>query len=403
VIDLLSIASLVLVCMDATYLQLIIPHHNVLYKLVLAGCLGLVLLLFIMRNLKIAPQSLILLGAAGYVLLATLRGGGSLNAAFRMILAPTVLCLTLTLTKDRQEFHRVMEIWCAGLFALMCIDMLTMLAFPRGLYRTIEYTTNWFLGYKTVRLEYTLPLLSMRFFLDLEKVGRITRKTWIVAVLVTLDIARALATGGTVMVLLYIAMIVTVAAGYKQTRKQNRRSLLVMITRFPIFLGSYIAMFFVVVILPTTSFIQHLLVDYLHKSADFSGRVPIWIRTMKAAKEQLLFGHGFLLAQDYAKITRGFYNPHNTVFVYWLVGGLTGMVLLAWFMYFTVRSAETNRANLVFVFYLYVVLWLGLISAVMAFSPFLLTLIYAPVCYNTKSEELSAGTLRKWIMQLFAG
>ena len=369
-----------------------IPHDDMLMKLdmlVTGAALGVLLL---RRKLRIPLHVLILGAAAAFVCARTLMAGKSLKPVI-MAFTPTLfMCLNLLIARDQKSFERILKIWCWLLFILLCADLATMVLFPSGLYSTEFYTDNWFLGYKTGRMDYTFPLLAMTVYLDIRNNEKLTKTSYIVFFMVLANIARSLATGGTIMIALFFFMVIMLIRS-KDPSNSYSRGFIALCSRYELFLIAYAVMFYIMVILPTTPFIQDILVNVLHKSADFSGRVPIWQHCLSAIKEHLLIGRGFLNSVDYLVITHGYFNPHNTIIAYLLIGGFTGLGLLAAYFYFPVRSAVMRSEYFVQVFYIYIILLLGLFSAVLCFSPFFFVLSIIPCCTNNKDN--STALLKK--------
>lgn len=368
-----------LICFDVPYLGMIMPFHELLLKLDIVATAGVIMICFTQRKIRIPLPGFILAAALAYVCARTFMCGGSLKSCIRFFIPPVFLCMNVFFAKNASELERIMKIWCAGLTFLLCIDLVTMVLFPSGLYRTEFYTDNWFLGYKTGRLDYTFPLLTMTCFMDIKKNGKLTKPSAVIAFLVIANIARSLATGGTLMLLLFMFLIMILIKG-RERRGSTAGKLLQQLNRYGLFLIVYAVLFYCIVIIPTMPFIQDILVNYLHKSADFSGRVPIWQYCLKAIGEHFFLGRGLLTAEDYQLITHGYFNPHNTVIAYMLIGGVAGLSMLAAFMFFPVRATKKDPCCYVFVFYMYIILLLGLISAVLAFSPFLFVMIMIPCC-----------------------
>ncbi len=82
----------------------------------------------------------------------------------------------------------------------------------------------------------------------------------------------------------------------------------------------------------TTPFLENFIVNVLKKDVTFSGRLPIWIKTLGHIRERLLLGYG-LQSTPYlsTQFLLGVSHPHCQMLQILYQGGLVGILLHLWY------------------------------------------------------------------------
>ena len=107
----------------------------------------LILITLILQGRRITRHMLWIIAFFGIEMIITaLNGGGNLYAYMRDNFPALGVCLLFCLWMEKNP-QALMEGFGILEFYIY-INLLTMLLFPNGLYKTELYTENWFLGYK---------------------------------------------------------------------------------------------------------------------------------------------------------------------------------------------------------------------------------------------------------------
>lgn len=398
-IYLIAVVVFCLTLYDIAYLKILIGKLDYLQLFNILAAVGLIVIHGMKTHIRVPRIVMLLVATVIYILAITLLKGGSLWYSVQTFSAPICLCLVFGLVRSTEELHQVLKIWCVLLFGLLMLDFLTMIVFPSGLYKSEFYTDNWFLGYKTFRFHFTFPLLVLYFYLQLSEKRRLTKSAYILAVLVIANIARSFSMGGSIMVTMFVLIVILLSRGWNDV-KMNRleKVILSLIRNYLLVLAVYFLVFYVIIVLPSNPYISAFLENYLHKTADFSGRTPIWLKSLDEVGRNPVIGYGLLTSSEYMKFTGGYVNPHNTILTYLLEGGLIGSGMMLVYMGFVAKSAKKDRQNYIFVCYMYVIFFLGLVSSALAFSPMYYTLLILPLYrleLKKDTTEVLTNTVRK--------
>ena len=113
-----------------------------------------------------------------WVLGITYIRGGELIEALKVFSSPLLLCVYIDKKRNSTQLYRYLDTWKSVLLVFVCIDFFTQILFPHGMYRDAMYSLNWFLGYKTARLAFSLPLCVLSSIVDMHNRKRLTWRTY---------------------------------------------------------------------------------------------------------------------------------------------------------------------------------------------------------------------------------
>lgn len=189
-------------------------------------CMGIALIggtiSFIKNYRRITFNSWLLLIYFLYLFIVTIKNAGQLSE-YLAVIGP-VLCFYILINgaKYEEDLIVLLKTWCFCCFVLLLLDLASMALYPGGLYRgDTAYYINWFLGFKTERLYYTLPLLIMFTYLsiiDYEK-GANRKILLLLCILILINSVKSQGTTGTISLLVYIICIPFI--GLLNIKKQN--------------------------------------------------------------------------------------------------------------------------------------------------------------------------------------
>ena len=363
--------------LDAAYVKEVFPPYYVVQNVIFIAAAFLFVLQIRSRKMMLSYSFLLMIAYCAHLGFATvLNHASTYNFVNRMYIIVAFMLL-IYLIKNDQELVSILKIWRGVLLAMLLIDVLTMALFPNGLYRSIHeyesYTNCWFLGYKTNRLLYSLPLLFFDSYLVLKQNHKIHVLQFLLYALVVVDTFYSSATMGAVVIVIYLIGYLSLYS--MKPERLSKNILYKSMMNYRLYGIAYAAVFVTVVVFQSNRFLQSIAANYFSKGMDFNNRFPIWRRSLEAIAKKPLIGYGMLNSSDYLRITKIAVNPHNMLLTILLTGGIIGLVLMVLYYLVSMRRAEQNRQNAMLIFGIYLVLLLGITSSTLVYSPYIFAAI----------------------------
>lgn len=374
-----AVATFVIVALDVPYINFLFSNIEYVQVAAIAIVSLYQLSYFVYHKVKINVTHALLSASAASSLLTTLWMNGSL-AAFVAEIAPIInLSALVIMCGNRAELQGVLKIWIAMLFALLAIDLISMVLYPRGLYASDYYTRNWFLGYKTNRLAYTLPLLALYTYYTLHKRSAIDAKFYCLATLVTLDAVMSQGTSSVIAVVFYSLIIVIVFCSLQRlgglfrilsnaiARVLKQQNLLLML---------YMISFLLIVVVQVVNVSDNQLLQNFDKEDSFLARTSIWSNVVAAMDGNWIFGLGVQGSSGYEMLTGGFLNAHCMMLTYLVSGGILATSIMLYSLARVIGiSCSRSNDGLALVLCIYIIFAIGITSSALAFCPFLFCMI----------------------------
>lgn len=263
---------------------------------------------------------------------------------------------------DDEKVMAILDAWKCILLVLVIIDLLSQIMYPEGLYASQFDSYNWFLGYKTTRVLYSLPMCMMFFYTSMRRKGKISSKCWIILLISVYDAFLSQATAASAA--LAVAGILAFLENNKFFGKVTRKILNIKFW--------YIC-YFVLTCLIVVSQSANLLVFFASmfgKTVTFSGRTVIWLNCVNSIISSKGIGVGYLVSEQYATLThwlRGT-NAHNQVLGLLVTGGVVAFSIY----YFLIYKAAKHRNYIkdVILVFVYGMMILGITSDTFTYSTF---------------------------------
>lgn len=370
------------------YINTVFPGLSVVKNAAYVFVLLLELLVLFYRKQNMNKQYILLLIWAFVILFSTFINHASYTAYLSHILPVIVTCLALIICRNREEIMRVLDIWCVLLFALLLVDLLTEILFPKGLYRSNFYSRNWFLGYKTNRLAYTFPLLVFYSYKAIVIDGRLHRKAILLGIVVLINILLSAGTAGAVAVTLYVLLLVLISRVIAKEKKSRvSMAFLNVFSKPGFFLPVYGVITLIIIFLQSQTLIQRigLLFD---KGDTLHGRLEIWERLIEALNGHWLLGLGSIDSQEYMQITGSVVNAHNIILTYIINGGIIGLIIIMYVIISTTKRADCME-NYVISIYAFILLCIGVTSSALVFCPYFYAALLLPVLMSARRSKIS--------------
>lgn len=260
-----------------------------------------------------------------------------------------------------KKIMNILDTWKYIILVLVCIDLLTIILYPDGLYASMWDSNNWFLGYKTGRVLYSLPMCAMFFYTSIRHKSKISVQCWVVLLISVLDAFLSQATGASV-ALVVCGLFVMLIDNNMYTKLIN------WIFNIKIWYIIYFTLTFLVVISQSTGILSFLS-ELLGKDATFTGRIFIWLNCMSSIISSRGLGVGYLNAEQYSTLTnwvRGT-NAHNHVLGLLVTGGVPAFLIYFHMIYRTTKRSYTQDVTRMFIYGLMV---LGIASDTITYCTF---------------------------------
>ena len=343
------IATIVLIsCLDNTYVSRCIPRLNVILFCLRIG----VILLLVMQHIRVkryysSMMKSIMLFIGWLLVVTLLRRGNVYNVIYGMSI-PLIATYYLDGIKDSRRYKNILAIWRNILFILLVCDIVSMILYPHGLYATSEYVDNWFLGYKTMRLVYILPLCILQMIIENKKIY----KTIIVCLLAVLDILFSKATAAFVALSLICFVIITLSIskklkyGSRKIETKVRKLINAVCSHYKFILTLFV--FTVIVVVNSEYFggVQLIIKNVFGKDGTFESRLFLWNRCMELFSEAPMIGYGYKSSAEYQQLFNNAYytSPHNVVLSLLLNGGIIGICLYAMIVVKLFKQANKSKS-----------------------------------------------------------
>lgn len=359
-------------CFSNRYLELKFTTLSALMaymRLVIA--LG-VAVLSVVEGRKWSRTTILTIVLAGWIFLSSILNGVRFTPVVNRFAPIILILLSLDYIGNKKAaMHTLIGTWMWLMVFLSVIDLLSFLAFPDGMYKTEFYPNNWFLGYKTERMIYTLPMVMIAFYKFYE--DRLSFVTvYSVSLLAFAGTYLAGATAGTLVFLMVIAMATLIKfAKTSDSRKISRFLGIVLSFRF--ILAVYLLITFLIVIEQKSELVSYVSA-YFGKRDGLSSRTDIWQACLSLILKRPVQGYGLLDSDFFLSITRNVYggtNAHNMFLTLGMDGGIIAVALYLFMVIQAVRSAREDKGGkYILCIEIYAMLLLGITSSIMVFSQF---------------------------------
>ncbi|WP_320855177.1 O-antigen ligase family protein [Anaerobutyricum hallii] len=334
---------IMLLCVDVTYLNGIfhvLPSVQYYGRCVLL----LYLLLNTIHNKKHISRTLKVISLFTlWILVITYIRGGDIIEAFKVFSSPLILCIYADQKRNSTKIYDCLSVWKNTLFVFVLIDFATQIIFPNGMYGDSMYSLNWFLGYKTSRLSFSLPLCVFASIVDMNKRGRLTWRSWICFILSMVTLFYSQATAASVAIAILSILIVLICINRKGVFTER---LWEKLLNLKIVLVLYTVLSILVVYAQNSPQIQYILVNILHKDPTLTTRTYIWNLCITSLQKHPFTGLGYLNSLSYQNLTNNVYatSAHNMSLSILISGGFIGLIIYITIIIVAWKSFNKNAS-----------------------------------------------------------
>lgn len=382
-IDVLS-ASVMFSCVNIEYMNLRITGLQTLTFYMRLFLIVIIAVRSIFTNLQyrniivFGRNMFFVLAFLGIVLWTSFYNNRNVEQTFFDLSYALLPALYLDYYRDSLKLVSIIKTWEIYLLVLVGIDAVTMFLFPSGLYSTNSYTLNWFLGYKTMRLIYALPLCIFRvmlnYFFDEKRKG----KTYGVLLLTTFTLvysrASAAAIGLIVIFMLFIAYdaLVNLYWGKKRIGQSINKAIAAFMSNYIWILPIYFAVFYLLLNISHSFLAQQFVSKVLNKDITLTNRTVLWSACVDLIWKKPMFGYGYMTADDNRILFNNMYytSPHNMVLSVFMTAGIIGAVFYLISIIDSLRTLHKrdNVISRILVLGILCNLLVGITSSVLVFS-----------------------------------
>lgn len=286
--------------------------------------------------------------------------------------------LYLDYYKNSLKLISVIRTWEIYLLVLVAIDAFTMLLFPSGLYSTSSYTLNWFLGYKTMRLIYALPLCIFRvmlsYFFDEKNKGKTYGVLLVTIFTLVYSRASAAAIGLIVIFMLFVGSDAILHLYWRKKRIGDsiNKAITAFMSNYIWILPIYFIVFYLLLNISHSSLAQLFVSKVLNKDVTLTNRTVLWSSCVNLIHKQPIFGYGYMTADDNRILFNNIYytSPHNLVLSIFMTAGIVGAIFYLISIIDSLRTLHKrgNAISMILALGIFCNLLVGITSSVLLFS-----------------------------------
>lgn len=340
------LSAIVLVaCLDISYVNMSINGINTL----LFALRVLLIISLIMWNIylkrKCSHEMWIIAGLFAWIVCISIYHNIGIVSVIRPLSIPFLAALYIDQHRNSPSLVKVLSSWRVILLILVIIDLMTMVLYPSGLYRDSVYSLNWFLGYKTLRLVYLLPLCIFEGYLSNLLKGKLCFRSYCIFTVSIISLLYSQATSASAC--LGLVCLLIIGLNYVQKIKIFEK-LIKWVCNYKIILPVYGVVVFLTVILPNSSFIQTIITQVFHKDATLTTRTILWAQCLELIRTHWIGGIGYLSVGQYQDLMNSVYysSPHNMVLSVLISGSIIGLVLYILLTIISWKKLKHRKDNL---------------------------------------------------------
>ncbi len=336
---LLIILSLLPPLISEGMLQILGMSGTALCVLQILDCAWIAAMYFLCRQKPSLPMVILT------VIYGTVFGSALFHGVIRSAVGNFTGGLALCLVFDfwlKRDYQRFMKVTQILLILLVLSNLVTVLLFPEGMYKTAIYSNNWLLGHKNGHFAYAMNALLFAVIQSYRKKGQIGILDLVLMALCCVSLYLTDALMGLFMTLAFSFMAVVLI---NRVHKRNVRFLLRLID-----MRTMIAV--TMVIFAVTILMNHIpgllsvvtnVSNLLGRKTPFNGRLPIWNAALELIGQSPLVGYGLVPAERFVEMSglQGGTHAHSYILNLLIMGGV--VCLLEHVLLYALTIHRLNR------------------------------------------------------------
>lgn len=279
--------------------------------------------------------------------------------------------------RKSRAINSILRVWERILLVLILIDALTMVLMPGGLYISSSYGKNWFLGYKTLRLIYSLPLCVFSVILDFVTNNKNRKKTYFIFILSIITLLYSQASAAAVGLLSVFSVLIVCdwtnkiclnksKAGHRAKNLINK-----FLSNYIWIIPLYFLAIYALINIANLTFMQVIVEKGLNKDITLTNRTVLWSTCIDLIGKHRMLGYGYLSPDNYRELFNNvFYtSPHNLILSLFMTVGGVGTIIYLFIIIDSMRKLhrKNNIVSIVLLAGIICNLIVGLTSSIMLF------------------------------------
>lgn len=217
---------------------------------------------------------------------------------------------------------------------LIIINFYTIIRYPNGMYESLTYETNWFLGYDNLHICFYFPTLMFMILANKLYGKKIYFLNSIIWLMIAFSVYYCFS-ANTVVVFTLFMVYLLFSRNIDKIKSLNIKNY---------FIG-YVISFFVIVVARVQNIFSWFVVTVLKKDLTFTGRTKIWDKVMSLIREEWFLGYGkettAIVTSKLGKLA--YTHAHNTILDIFYKGGIIGLVSFFYVLYSVMKQLYKYR------------------------------------------------------------
>ncbi len=286
-----------------------------------------------------------------------------------------VLFLVVFIGTNMSKALFVFDIWKWMMFFLILIDFFSIICFPQGLFINEFGEIHWFLGYKTQRMYYMLPMCFFFMFKPLMKKNRMdVLSLGVISFSIVVTILCKATTAMVTLLFCLTCSLFIIALTNRTVQNKKKETRILKLLHYKFFLPLIIIFTAIITLIQWDKFIA-VISRALGKSLTLTNRTDLWRAAAAMILKKPILGYGYLTSKQYISYVL-FTNAHCTLLTILVSGGMVGFICFLLFVYSSFNGIDCSRRSLIVSVFVYSLFVLGVASSVYLFTPFCLVAFY---------------------------
>lgn len=313
---------------------------KILYYILLATIDSILFIKWLAFNKK-SFVTLIVIIYHVYLLFLTVINKGAIMTAIRETLLYVGICLLTELIIAWNPGFLI-DRFLKLLRILVILNLVSILLFPKGLYKTDLFGSNYYLlGYDNQNINIILPMVILSC-LRYKYYGIVEKKQYMISSIIALSTVFIIKSIASIEVLLFFYLLTT-------PRILNNNKIVDFKKLF--FVNIFISV--ILIIFQGQKYFEYFFVNVLNRSLTISGRTYIWAETFNLIKRKPFFGYGVISPDNRAAMLSTFsvvagLHAHNRFMETLFRGGIVGLFLLLISLFYSFSINKYNRKTVVY-------------------------------------------------------
>lgn len=306
----------------------------------------------VVRKWNLAPNTLkiihgILVLSMMYLIISRLLNGYNYNAKLSSEFAYSISMINLFSLGLIENTWAKLKAFSFLLCVYICINLMTIISYPDGLYETDVYSNNWYLGYKNAIIRTILPGVTLNCLCSIHDYGKLSIKDYLLLFVAVFSEILVDSSTGLVMMVIFVVGILWLNLRKKFPRMSNNFSGMTLWKAFLV--TGCISVAFT--IFSFQSHLSSLIETLFEKDATFTGRTYVWAFSLIKIVSSPILGFGWHTEEEWRSVlgfytmnyAMGFSHPHNFILYILLQGGIIYLSMIVFIIIYISKRIKSDN------------------------------------------------------------